>query len=96
MKKLNDTYIKTFTKVWVSRLLWFGCLWITWSYILATLGKTDIAESLSQTVAQVVIATIISYLLKAFFETYSQKKNELREKELKNESEINNENESEQ
>lgn len=77
MKSLNDKYIKTFTKIWVNRLLWFGCIWITWSYILATLGKTDIAEALSQTVAQVIIATTLGYLLKAFFETYSQKKNEL-------------------
>lgn len=93
MKKLNDKYIKTFTKVWVNRLLWFGVIWITWSYVLATLGKTDIAEALSQTVAEVIIATTLGYLCKAFFETYSQKKNELKEKEfsMKNESETINE-----
>lgn len=83
MKIMNDKYIQTFTKKWVGRLLWFGCIWVTWSYILATLGKTDIAESLSQTVAQVIIATVLGYLLKAFFETYSQKKNEMKEKEIK-------------
>lgn len=82
MNKLNDKYIKTFTKTWVSRLLWFGVIWITWSYVLATLGKTDIAESLSQTVAQVVIATLLGYLCKAFFETFSEKHNILKEKEL--------------
>jgi hypothetical protein len=81
-EKLNDKYIQTFTKKWVGRLLWFGCIWITWSYILATLGKTDIAEALSQTVAQVIIATTIGYLTKAFFETYSEKRNELKEKEI--------------
>lgn len=97
MKKLNDKYIQTFTKIWVSRLLWFGCIWITWSYMLATLGKTDIAESLSQTVAQVIIATTLGYLIKAFFETYSEKRNELKERDLNSAKEndnINNENES--
>lgn len=94
MKQLNDSYIKTFTKVWVNRLLWFGCIWITWSYILATLGKTDIAETLSQTVAQVIIATTLGYLCKSFFETYSEKKNKLKEKELKNDSDLSNESES--
>lgn len=80
MKKLNDKYIQTFTKRWVNRLLWFGVMWITWSYVLASFDKASIAETLSETVAQVVIATTIGYLLKSFFETYSQKKNELREK----------------
>lgn len=80
MKKLNDKYIQTFTKKWVNRLLWFGVIWITWSYVLASLDKATIAEALSETVAQVIIATTLGYLLKSFFETYSQKKNELKEK----------------
>lgn len=80
MKKINDKYIQTFTKKWVNRLLWFGVIWITWSYVLASLDKATIAEELSETVAQVVIATTLGYLLKSFFETYSQKKNELKEK----------------
>ncbi len=82
--KKNDKQIHTFTKKWVSRLLWFGCIWISWSYILASFDRVSIAEALSETVAKVIIATILGYLLKAFFETYSEKKNELREKELLN------------
>lgn len=82
--KKNDKQIHTFTKKWVSRLLWFGCIWISWSYVLASFDKVSIAEALSETVAKVIIATILGYLLKAFFETYSEKKNELREKELLN------------
>lgn len=76
-KLINDTYIQTFTKKWVNRLLTLGCLWITWSYILASLGKEQIAETLSETVASVVIATVLGYMAKAFFETYSEKRNEL-------------------
>lgn len=81
-KKIDDKSIMTFTKKWVNRLLWFGVVWITWSYILASFGKETIAEALSQTVAEVIIATVLGYLCKAFFETYSQKKNELKEKEF--------------
>lgn len=80
--KKNDKNILTFTKKWVNRLMWFGCIWITWSYILATFNKVSIAEALSETVAKVIIATILGYMCKAFFETYSEKKNELKEKEL--------------
>lgn len=80
----------TFTKKWVTRLLWFGCIWITLSYVLAFMDKVQIAESLSSTVASVVIATILGYLCKAFFETREEKKLEyLREKEgLNYESEL--------
>lgn len=59
----------TFTKKWVSRLLWLGCVWISLSYFLAFLGALQIAESLSSTVASVIIATVLGYLGKAFFET---------------------------
>ena len=58
----------TFTKKWVSRLLWLGCVWISLSYVLAFMGTVQIAESLSSTVASVIIATVLGYLCKAFFE----------------------------
>lgn len=64
----------TFTKRWVSRLLWFGCIWITLSYVLALVGAVQIAESLSSTVATVIISTILGYLCKAFFETREEEK----------------------
>jgi len=87
--KKNDKNILTFTKKWVNRLMWFGCIWITWSYLLATFNKVSIAEALSETVAKVIIATMLGYMCKAFFETYSEKKNELKEKEMSvNESQI--------
>lgn len=79
-KKIDDSVIQNFTKKWVNRLLYFGCFWVTWSYVLASLGKEQIAESLSETVAKVVISTVLGYMLKAYFETYSEKKNELLDK----------------
>ena len=87
--KKNDKNILTFTKKWVNRLMWFGCIWITWSYLLATFNNVSIAEALSETVAKVIIATMLGYMCKAFFETYSEKKNELKEKEMSvNENQI--------
>ena len=64
----------TFTKKWVSRLLNLGCLWITASYVLAFMGQPQIAESLSSTVATVIIATILGYLCKAYFETREEER----------------------
>lgn len=83
---ITNKYILTFTKIWVNRILWFGVTWITWSYILASFGKESIAEALSQTVAEVIIATLLGYLCKAFFETFSQKKNEIKEKKFAHEN----------
>lgn len=79
MKKKNrkNSTKQTFTKLWMNRLLWFCCIWITFSYILASIGYTEIAESLSQTACATIIGTMIPYFLKSFFETKEEKKNEL-------------------
>ncbi len=74
----------TFTKKWVSRLLWFGCVWISLSYVLAAFGAVQIAESLSSTVASVIIATILGYLCKAYFETREEERMKLKREHEKN------------
>ena len=71
-KKKNTK--QTFTKVWVNRLLWFACLWITFSYVLAAFGMVTIAESLSQTACSTIIGVSLGYLCKSYFETKSEKK----------------------
>lgn len=83
MKITIERNKNTFTKKWVSRLLWFGCVCISLSYALAFLGKEQIAESLSQTIATVVIATILGYLCKAFFETREEERMKLEKNKLK-------------
>lgn len=84
----------TFTKKWVTRLLWFGVIWISLSYVLAFMGKPLIAEELSRQVADVVIATILGYLCKSYFETHSEKNLEYKKKinELNTERNERNEN----
>ena len=75
-KKKRITSRTTFTKLWMNRLLWFCCLWITCSYLLAARGYTEIAQALSQTACATIIGTMIPYFLKSFFETREEKKNE--------------------
>lgn len=72
MKKVE---IDSFTKLWVDRLMWFACLWITWSYMLASFGYTEIAERLSLQAMVTVLATMIPYFAKSFFENKSKYKN---------------------
>lgn len=71
----------TMTKKWIGRLLSFGCLWITWSYILASYaafnGNYTVCENLSRSVVQFVVATIMGYMLKSYFETHSEEYNKL-------------------
>ena len=49
------------------RLVWLltlhGCAWITASYVLAYLGREQIAESLSSTVCTVILGEMMTYLL---------------------------------
>lgn len=73
-KRKKNNFTQTFTKVWVNRLLWFACIWITFSYVLAAIGMVTIAESLSSTACTTIIGVAVSYMLKAFFETNAEKK----------------------
>lgn len=58
----------TFTKRKVNLILNNAIVWVYLSYVLALLGRTDIAEQLSITVVKVIIYTFIPYLCKALFE----------------------------
>lgn len=69
--KDEDTRTKfelSFTKSKVNFILNNAIIWVYLSYILAFLGKNDIAEQLSITVVKVIIYTFIPYLCKALFE----------------------------
>lgn len=62
---------KTTTKkvVWVC--LANGCLWVWCSYLLAYLGRAEIAESLSQVAITEIIGVVLIYCLKSLFENLS-------------------------
>lgn len=70
----NKKPLKTFTKKWTERLLVLFIIWISLTYILAFMGKESIAETLSQDVMTGGVAVFLGYLLKAYFETYSEEK----------------------
>jgi len=67
----------TFSKVWVGRLLWMSVFDIQLSYILAFMGREQIAEKLAIAIVANIIFVIIPYLAKSFFETREEEKNKL-------------------
>lgn len=72
----------TFTKRWTAIILFMSCFWITLSYILAFMGKENIAETLSENIVQIIMGTFIPYLCKSYFETFASEKNRIKEKEI--------------
>lgn len=85
-KQLNEDKnyetIKTFTKTWTNRLLWFSCVWITLSYVLAFMDKTQVATDLSIQIVTIVIGTYIPYVTRGFLDTFSMKRQEYKNKLL--------------
>lgn len=62
----------TFSKITVAWLLLNGTIWIYLSYILAYLGRVEIAETLSKTVVVEILGVMAMYALKALFENLSK------------------------
>lgn len=70
MKKRRKTYTKKLVK-WVMVISLFD---LQLSYLLAFLGKTEIAENLSMTVVTGIIGTVVAYCVKSFKETKEEEK----------------------
>lgn len=70
------TKLTTFTKKAVFVILAVSLIDLQLSYILAFLGKEQIAESLSSTIADTIIGVMLGYFLKALFETFFEKREE--------------------
>ena len=88
----NTKKLRQYTKSLVTVLTTFACIWITLSYGLSAyaLIKYQISQplsDLSQQVCITILGVVISYCLKAFIETYCEKKNEI---ELNNNNNNNN------
>jgi L-asparagine transporter-like permease len=64
----------TFTKVWVNRLLWLGVSWVFLSFVLAFMGRENIAESISVTGITEIIAVSLGYFIKSVVETDKEEK----------------------
>ena len=60
-------------------VVWFclcnGCAWVWCSYLLAYLGRTEIAESLSQVALTEIVAVVLAYAIKSVVENLSKNNN---------------------
>lgn len=92
----NKRKVRQFTKKIIIIYTVTSSIWITWSYLLATysvivLANVEPMSSLSEKVCDVISGYIITYCLKAFFETFAEKGIELIDKHINNKSDdINN------
>ena len=69
-KRKHDKTILTFTKKWV-RIILINCvIWIYLSYLLSAFGR-DPVEKVTYGVIAILLGTFVTYMVKAFFETYS-------------------------
>lgn len=73
---------KTFTKKWVGRLMYIAVIDLQLSYLLAFLGREQIAEELSRTIVLEIIGVMLGYFGKSYFETREQEKVRLRKDEV--------------
>lgn len=72
----------TFTKIMVSVILFVSLLDVQFVFVLALLGKMQIAETLGVAIVTELIATILGYLCKSFFENREIGKNEIENKKI--------------
>ena len=79
MEKRKRKKFRTFTKRAVMVILFVALLDLQLSYLLAFLGREQIAENLSSDITKVIIGTILGYLAKSFFETKEEEKVRLEE-----------------
>jgi len=84
VEKRKKRRFRTFTKRAVMVILFVALLDLQLSYLLAFLGREQIAENLSSDITKVIIGTILGYLAKAFFETKEAEKVRLHEEEWRN------------
>ena len=74
--KPYKTWLKTYTKKAVTVILAVSLVDLQLSYVLAFLGKEQIAETLSSTITEVVVGVMLGYFMKALFETFLEKREE--------------------
>ena len=79
--------IVTFTKKWMSIIMIISLIDLQFPFILAYLGKNDIAETLGGLLVTEVIGVFLVYCIKSFFETREEKKNEMLNERWKEEIE---------
>lgn len=80
-------WLNTFTKIAITAILFFALLDLQLTYVLAFMGKDQIAESLSSDIATTIVGVMAGYFLKSLFETFFEKREERLRNEQTNEYE---------
>lgn len=80
-KSSYKAWLKTYTKKSVTTILAIALVDLQLSYVLAFMGREQIAESLSSTIASTIICVMLGYFSKALFETFFEKREERLNKE---------------
>lgn len=70
--KKRGKILDSYTKIIVLIILVNAIAWVWCSYILAYLGRYEIAEALSQTAITTILGTIISYCTKSVIENVNK------------------------
>ena len=93
-QKKYKTWLMTFTKIAVTAILGVSLVDLQLSYILAFMGKEQIAETLSATIVEMVVGVMLGYFFKALFETFFEEREKRLNKQIENnENETKGENE---
>ena len=74
---LSRLKFETYTKRLVGIIIFIGIVDLQFSYILAYLGKEQIAESLSVQVCLTILGTALVYMIRAYFDTKAEKRDEM-------------------
>lgn len=74
-----------FTKIIIMMVLIWAMLMVSATYVLQAFHREP-PETLSVRIVELVIAAIITYCLKAFFETKEAEKTRLKEKEMEHDN----------
>lgn len=88
MKKPNRGLLDSYTKVIVMVIVINACAWVWCSYILAYLGRFEIAESLSQTAVTAILGAFISYAVKSAVENVNKNGINLKPTKTKNSADM--------
>ena len=88
LQQSHNKWLATFSKKAVTLILVVSLIDLQLSYLLAFMGKEQIAETLSSTITETIVGVMLGYFLKALFETFFEKREERLNRELQNKEEI--------
>lgn len=86
-KSKKSKLFETFTKTWVSILMVIAIIDLQLSYLLAYLGRDQIAESLSVAVVTEIIGVMGIYIIRAYFDTATESRHDIERSKLSNSDE---------